>query len=469
MKLLITVIILLFNSCYSQDLLTHFPSVNGTVNTLCLYGNTLYIGGEFTDIEGIPRKNFAAINALTGEIKEWAPKANNAVYHIDIGKGVVYAAGKFTTINGIARNTLGAIDASTGETTIWNPIVTCPIFDGEQIGNVNSVSLYRDTLYIAGYFTAINGVPKNNLAGIKVSDGTLSNWSPETTIPTYHIRIYKSKAYVSGGMYLTESDDIIHSFAKIDLETSNINNWEPLNTNCNPTAPITGHNDNLFISGPFSEAGGMVRNGVAKVNNSSGNAYAWDPQIGSESPLNSGVKTIAVNSDNVFLGGSFKSDILETLGDHLLAYDYNLGEVKNWTPNPNDDVNIIETNGDMLYVGGKFTLINEIEQSGLAVFNTAILNLDSYKLNNSEKVKLYPNPANSKTSIDFAGNHVTSIKIYNLIGELIQELNYEQKTQQQLTIDVSNFPNGQYYVIIINEYGTSISTKLSVIHSNYFS
>lgn len=44
----------------SQSLNLNFPSVNGKVFALTAKGNTLFIGGEFVAVEGIPRKNLAA-------------------------------------------------------------------------------------------------------------------------------------------------------------------------------------------------------------------------------------------------------------------------------------------------------------------------------------------------------------------------------------------------------------------------
>src|SRR5215208_7161885 len=52
---------------------------DGAVRTILRVGSKVYIGGSFTSVAGKPRSNLAAINANTGRLTGWAPKANGQV------------------------------------------------------------------------------------------------------------------------------------------------------------------------------------------------------------------------------------------------------------------------------------------------------------------------------------------------------------------------------------------------------
>lgn len=52
---------------------------DGAVRTILRVGSKIYIGGSFTSVAGKPRSNLAAINANTGRLTGWAPKANGQV------------------------------------------------------------------------------------------------------------------------------------------------------------------------------------------------------------------------------------------------------------------------------------------------------------------------------------------------------------------------------------------------------
>jgi len=53
---------------------------NGQVRAILGVGDKIYIGGTFTSVAGEPRSRLAAIDASTGRLTGWAPKAQTARY-----------------------------------------------------------------------------------------------------------------------------------------------------------------------------------------------------------------------------------------------------------------------------------------------------------------------------------------------------------------------------------------------------
>jgi hypothetical protein len=77
---------------------------------------------------------------------------------------------------------------------------------------------------------------------------------------------------------------------------------------------------------------------------------------------------------------------------------------------------------------------------------------------------VYPNPANTQITIDngnFALMNGYSVRINNALGQTIFS---QQVTQQQFFIDLSTWSGpGLYYLDLIDNNGTTVSSKVIVI------
>jgi len=70
------------------------------------------------------------------------------------------------------------------------------------------------------------------------------------------------------------------------------------------------------------------------------------------------------------------------------------------------------------------------------------------KTNNwNEKIKMYPNPTSTgKTKITgLIGN--TNVEVFDILGQLVH---IEQSDKESLALDLSNQPNGTYFVHLTN-------------------
>ena len=98
------------------------PNPDNNVKTMDLVGNTLYIGGDLTMINGsTPRGHLAAVDATSGTATSWSPNADSSVYSLAVSGSAVGAGGTFGAVDPQARNHLAAIDATTGQLMSWNP------------------------------------------------------------------------------------------------------------------------------------------------------------------------------------------------------------------------------------------------------------------------------------------------------------------------------------------------------------
>ena len=162
---------------------------NGKVYATALSGDgkILYIGGEFTEVSqksGASHKvsNLAAINVKTGNaIGTWRPKVSGkdaVVRSLAVQSGKVFIGGNFTAVEGEPRKNLAAVGAYTKAVVLspFRPQV------GSDASYVYALEAGERKLYAGGGFSKVNGAPRKNLAAFNLKTGALDrHWKPQAT------------------------------------------------------------------------------------------------------------------------------------------------------------------------------------------------------------------------------------------------------------------------------------------------
>ncbi len=146
------------------------PAVNdGDVRGIAQVGTTMVIGGEFTSVGGQTRNHIAAFNQTTGVLSTtFAPSVNGPVYSVIPGPvaRTAYIAGNFTAIDGVARKNLALVNVDTGAVvTSFKP----PGFSAK----INDIVLRGNRLYLGGAFAKVGVVVHNGLASLNATTGAL--------------------------------------------------------------------------------------------------------------------------------------------------------------------------------------------------------------------------------------------------------------------------------------------------------
>jgi hypothetical protein len=153
------------------------PDCSGSVNAIALSGNLVYAGGSFLNIGGQQRFFLAALDATNGTATSWDPSPDSSVYAIVVSAGTVYVSGGFLHVSGEVRSGLAAFNTADGSLSSWDPNLT-PI-PTEFSAFVNALAISGSTLYAGGGFGSVQGVTRNNIAGINTSDGAATSFDPE--------------------------------------------------------------------------------------------------------------------------------------------------------------------------------------------------------------------------------------------------------------------------------------------------
>jgi PKD repeat protein len=152
--------------------------LDGRVNSIVKVGNTVILGGEFTQTRNntsddvIARSNLVAFDATTKEISTtFAPNPNGTVNVVlPTGDGqTVYVGGSFTTIGGETRKNLVKVRVDTGA-------VVTQFNTGNVAGQVKDLRLAGGRLWVAGGFTHIANSQQLGLATVNPTTGKLDQF-----------------------------------------------------------------------------------------------------------------------------------------------------------------------------------------------------------------------------------------------------------------------------------------------------
>jgi hypothetical protein len=147
--------------------------LDGTVWTLAVVGDTVVVGGSFTQVTDstkahtYARKNIFAYGLKDGAIRPFAPVVDGAVYALAPGaSNTVYIGGAFKTVNGTAQRGLARVSVASGQRS---PSFTAKI----NWGDVRAMSAVGTRLYVGGTFSAINDTTRVGLARLNTTTGAV--------------------------------------------------------------------------------------------------------------------------------------------------------------------------------------------------------------------------------------------------------------------------------------------------------
>ncbi|MGH1489207.1 MAG: YncE family protein [Acidimicrobiales bacterium] len=153
-------------------------STDGIVWDMVRIDDTVYIGGEFSQIQDddgnvLLRTNLAAFDVATGAPLNWAPTADAEVKAMEAAAdgSRIYIGGNFHRVNDRYRQRMAAVDPNDGSTV--------SSFRANTSGRVLELLLVGDDLYVAGELISIDGKSRDRIARVDARSGELdTEWKP---------------------------------------------------------------------------------------------------------------------------------------------------------------------------------------------------------------------------------------------------------------------------------------------------
>lgn len=362
------------------------PQMGGIVTCMERVGDTLFVGGYFTTIDGQGRQRLGAFRVSTGELLSWAPSADAHLETMTAVGGSLYFTGLFSSVDGQSRDGLAAFSISTGAVLPWNPQLN---------SGPKRLLATPDAIYACGGFDLVEGEERRGLAAFDPIDGTLLPWNANITSSASSVRdmaIYNGALYFTG--QFTEVNDVWHPYcAAVDQNTGALLPFNPPSPNSqaqtiavvdgivlvgrnneNPViafepttgalvdwAPlcfggavnvnaIAGQAGAFLLGGSFSSIGAQDRDRYAALDGATGAILQGFPILGG----NSTVRSLQVVGDTLFMGGSF-SIFAGIWHQNLVAIHIPTRTVLEWGVPINNMVHDIAVDNGVVYVAGTFS------------------------------------------------------------------------------------------------------------------
>ncbi len=388
-----------------------------TVRAIALSGDSLFIGGYFSQIGGETRYNFAAVSTVNASLYNWSPAFNGTIYSLVSKNNALYVAGTFTHTSGsVVFNNIVRFNMSSGTPSNWKPDITGfinemevidstvyisgPIFTvngenrpgfaaiyeirdsfgtitGDSLsdlvistdGNFFDLLIKGDSLFLSGQFTTLNSQTRDNIALVNRHDGQVLPLSIDVDGDVSTMNLKDSILYF-GGNFMAVNGLRRESLGAYNLNSLSVTNWNP--------GVVSGTISNIeiaaadiYVSGSFYSIGTNYRKHAAALNPSTGVPTSWAPEFDEK------VNVIHVKGDKIFVGGDF-TEVNGNTRNHLAIFDRTTGNLLPWNPSVNGSVFDIASNDSIIFVGGDFSQVDGISYGNLAAFNPSSETLLSF-------------------------------------------------------------------------------------------
>lgn len=155
----------------------HSLNAQARVITASPDGSRIYVGGDFTSVDGAAHGHVAAFITSTSALDPtFRATGNGGVRGLAASASTLFIGGNYTSMDGVARKSLSAVSSSGGSLLPWAPTV--------DNGNVWSMVLAPDQsrVIVGGSFTTLNGQPAYGMGSLDASSGLNLPWAANQTI-----------------------------------------------------------------------------------------------------------------------------------------------------------------------------------------------------------------------------------------------------------------------------------------------
>ncbi len=358
------------------------PHPNNTVRVITIRGNVVYLGGDFTQVKGYPRKSIAAVPFNISNPTAWNPNVSGFAYPnygqvhaIQVSNGKVYAGGFFTTLGTNPRSGLAIIDSATGIATIPNPAI------GGNTKTVYTLSLSNDKLFVGGDFLLINCISSEAIAALDITTGKakpiniiFSNGYEGKSLVMDSSKLLAAGSFsaVVNGSYFNTGLLAIDT-ATLSLASTNTNNLPNLTSVS--VSPVT---NSVYIGGTFNYINGTLRNYIAALDRQTYSLLPWNPGIVATYPssayFNPPVTSLQRVGNTLYVDGWF-SQLSNYPRNRIGAFDISTTAVNVKPFNPSFPLNAnflyqFTTHDSVAFYGVNYNAATNTYSQGISVLDT---------------------------------------------------------------------------------------------------
>jgi Ca2+-binding RTX toxin-like protein len=365
----------------------------GKVYAIIRSGEYIYVGGQFTSIrsaasggQSFAATNLARFDADTGVgDPTWTPDVTGAdmtktkVYSLAAANGKIWVGGNFAAVNGVARRNLAAVSPDTGAVDLTiDPVV------GTETSIVRAMIASSQKVYIGGAFGTIQDdtglKSRRNIAALDPTTGNVDlTWKPKVDKIVWSLAFScpsdTQSTVFAGGKFLNAagSDGVFSTrqfIARFDATSGALHPWAV------PPASFQNQEEvasDLAVTCERITSGFLGPNFLRSFRLDNGNtgSVVWEYKTGGE------VQTAAMlGDDKVIVGGHFSQLKDGVKRERIGMVNLSDGSVDpSWAPpvsgkylGPWD----LLVDDNHLYVGGEFTSVAGLPRYNFTRFSADV-------------------------------------------------------------------------------------------------
>jgi len=157
----------------------------GSVNTIHLNGQNIFIGGSFITVNNASRNNFAVVNTLGNLNNSINLSFNNTVRSITSNGTDIFVGGDFTSASipsissQVFRNFLVKFSIANSQPTFYTNF-NASLLSSSNTSAVRTVKIINGDVYVGGQFNS----PRNKIARLSNLNGTVQGFDARITAPS---------------------------------------------------------------------------------------------------------------------------------------------------------------------------------------------------------------------------------------------------------------------------------------------
>lgn len=299
------------NATPDTSFMAGLSGANGAVRAVISQSNNrLLVGGQFTSFNSVNRNNLTRLNTDGTLDTTFDPGsgADAPVYALAEstvdGSRRLYVGGEFSTFNGVASsNLVRLLDNGTVDNTFTVVAgVNGPVY-AVAVYATNTINAGK--VVIGGAFSAVNGVPRANIARLNV-DGSLDptfNPGSGANSEVRSVVLQPDGKVLIGGAFTSVAGTPLNRVARLNLNGTVDNTFE-IGAGCNGVvyALAVSADNRIVVGGDFTRASGVTRQRITRLLPDG----KVDPTINFGSGANGFIDALLVQPDgNLVLGGGF--------------------------------------------------------------------------------------------------------------------------------------------------------------------
>ena len=173
---------------FAYDVTTGNPvaSFNHSLNAQALAiaaspdGSTVYVGGDFTTVDGISHAHVAAFSTADNSLLPWAANVGGQVRAFATTASTVYVGGSFVSAGAQTRSGLAAFSPTSNNVLPWAPLAQ----GSNAIVSAMIMSPDNSRVILGGSFEQLSGVSAYGMGAVDAGTGAVLPWAANATIRT---------------------------------------------------------------------------------------------------------------------------------------------------------------------------------------------------------------------------------------------------------------------------------------------